>query len=122
LEAQSGEYAEGHPHLELWIKVVDRFLDLEDADESLPMDSVNDQDLCAHLHRQGVYMVLAYHPKLPKIGRLSDWDMVPLVQNILTIPRENLAVLGDSVERLGTPFAAHSLDSNQRVWCDSLSN
>jgi hypothetical protein len=90
---------------ERWLEVMDRFFDLEDADKSLPMDSVNYQDLCAHLHRQGVYTVLAYHAKLPKIGRLSNWDTVPpLVRIVLTIPREKLAVLDDSVERLGTPL------------------
>jgi hypothetical protein len=32
-----------------WLDVMQRFIDLKEADQSLPMDSVNYQDLCVHI-------------------------------------------------------------------------
>jgi hypothetical protein len=94
LEAQSGKNAEAvsssniihyiHEKFVLFLKLedglriseerllavmVDRTLGLEDADKSLPMDSANYQDLCGHLHRQGVHTVPAYHAELPVFGK-----------------------------------------------------
>ncbi|THH20183.1 hypothetical protein EW146_g1126 [Bondarzewia mesenterica] len=90
---------------ERWLEVMDRFFDLEDADQSLPMDSVNYQDLCAQLHRHSVYTVPAYDQRPPKIGRFLEWDIVPpLVRIILTVPRQKLAVLKESADQVGTPL------------------
>ena len=90
---------------EQWLEVMDRFFDLDDADDSMPMDSVNYQDLCAQLYRHGVYTVSIYHAPLPKIGRFKNWNYVPpLVRIVLTIPRERLVVLEKSAEQIGTPL------------------
>ena len=87
-----------------WLDIMDRFFDLEDADQSLPMDTVNYQDLCGQLHYHGVYTVSVYQrERLPKIGRLSFWENIPpLVRIILVVPRIKLAVL-DS-EKVSTPL------------------
>lgn len=77
-----------------WVEVMDRFFDLVGEDKSMPMDTVNHQDLCGQLHRHGVYTVEVYqYEKLPKVGRFSAWDVIPpLVRIILVVPREKLAV------------------------------
>jgi hypothetical protein len=82
---------------------MDRFFDLEDADQTLPMDTVNYQDLCGQLHYHGVYTVSVYKERLPKIGRLFFWeDITPLVRIILLVPRTKLAVLAS--ENVCTPL------------------
>jgi hypothetical protein len=79
---------------ERWLEAMDRFFDLDNADKSLPMDTLHYQDLCAHLYRQSVYTAPFYHQNPPKIGRFSNWETVPpLVRIILLIPREKLDVL-----------------------------
>jgi hypothetical protein len=89
---------------EQWPEVMVRFFSLKDADKSMPMDMNNTQDLLAHLHRHGLHTVSFCHIKAPKVGRLSDWDAVPtLVRIILTVPREKLAVVENSMDSVGTP-------------------
>ncbi|KIJ28640.1 hypothetical protein M422DRAFT_189460 [Sphaerobolus stellatus SS14] len=88
-----------------WQDIMGRFITLHDTDTSLPMDSVNYNDFCAHLHRHAVYTVSFYHLPSSKVGIFSSWDSIPpVVRVILTIPREKLAVLEDSGEEIGTPL------------------
>ncbi|KAJ7168671.1 hypothetical protein C8R46DRAFT_1092306 [Mycena filopes] len=75
----------------LWLEVMQRFINLKEADKSLPMDSVNYQDLAAHLHLHGVYTVPFLHIT-EKTGPFASWDTVPLlVRVILVVPREKVA-------------------------------
>ena len=88
-----------------WMDVMDRFFNLEDADQTLPMDTVNYNDLCAQLYRHGVYKVPYYNTELPKIGRFVRWDSVPpVVRIIFAVPRDNLAALEDTLNKAGTPL------------------
>ena len=87
-----------------WKDVMGRFIALRDADTSCPMDSVNYNDLCAQLHRHGVFTVSFYHIPAARTGIFSSWDLIPpVVRVILTIPRECLSVLENSKE-IGTPL------------------
>jgi hypothetical protein len=76
---------------------MDQFFDPKDVDKSLPMDTLNHRDFCTQLRRYGVFTVAMYREgRLPKIGRLSSWDVIPpFVRVILVVPREKLAVLED---------------------------
>ncbi|KAJ7283283.1 hypothetical protein C8J57DRAFT_1675701 [Mycena rebaudengoi] len=86
-----------------WLEVIERFIALKEADPSLPMDSVNYQDLCGHLHYHGMYTVPFLHIT-SKNGRLAAWDTVPpLVRIILVVPRDKFEVLYDLAEKIGTP-------------------
>lgn len=88
-----------------WLEVMRRFLDLQDADQSLEIDTLHYHDLCVQLYRHGVYTEPIYHAKLPKVGRFSNWDTVPpLVRIILIVPREKLAFLESLAEEAGTPL------------------
>ncbi|KAL1946423.1 hypothetical protein VTO73DRAFT_15550 [Trametes versicolor] len=79
------------PH-EQWLEVMDRFLDLEEADQTMPMNTVNRNDLYAHLYRQGVHTVDFYKTdRIPRIGRFAGWETVPpVVRVILSVPREKI--------------------------------
>jgi hypothetical protein len=83
-----------------------RFFDLKEADKSLPMDTLNYHDFCTQLRRHGVFTVPMYlEERLPRIGRLSNWDVVtPFVRIILVIPREKLAILEETAEEVPTPL------------------
>lgn len=75
-----------------------RFFDLEDANQSMPMDKNNYNDLCAHFYLHGVYTVDAYRTKVPKIGRFAHWDNVtPVVRIIMVVPRHKLKALENAV-------------------------
>ncbi|KAJ7767178.1 hypothetical protein B0H16DRAFT_1366495 [Mycena metata] len=88
----------------LWLDVMQRFINLKEADKSLPMDSVNYQDLAAHLHLHGVHTIPFLHIT-EKTGPFASWDTVPLlVRVILVVPREKFAVLESISETLGTPI------------------
>ncbi|KAJ7048619.1 hypothetical protein C8F01DRAFT_1189544 [Mycena amicta] len=91
-------------HLEsTFSDVMQRFIALKEADKSLPMDSMNYQELAGQLHLHGIYTV----PWLrisPKKGRLAAWDTLPLlVRVILVVPREKFAVLERLSTTIGTP-------------------
>ncbi|KAI0816053.1 hypothetical protein BC628DRAFT_1334426 [Trametes gibbosa] len=92
---------------EQWLEVMDRFLDLEEADQTMPMNTVNRNDLYAHLHRQGVYTVSYYKmDKVPKIGRFEGWETVPpVVRIILSMPREKFKIFENNarVANAATP-------------------
>ncbi|KAI0942313.1 hypothetical protein AcW1_002972 [Taiwanofungus camphoratus] len=90
---------------EQWREVMGKFFDLQTADRSFPMDSNSRQDFATQLHRYGVYTTPFIESGLPKIGPFKHWNTVPsLVRIILTIPRENFAVLDESVEQICTPL------------------
>jgi hypothetical protein len=89
---------------EQWMQTMDRFVDLQETDKSMPMDANNRQEFYAQLYRHSVYTVAIYDNPAPKIGRFSDWDNVPpLVRVILTVPREKVEVLQSSVSQVSTP-------------------
>ncbi|KAJ7575991.1 hypothetical protein C8J56DRAFT_837778 [Mycena floridula] len=80
---------------EAWMSVMDRFTDLQEADQSMPMDTVNRQDMFAQLHLQGVYTVDLYRESLRKVGRFAAWPIVPpVLRVIISVPRDKLLVLG----------------------------
>ncbi|KAF8205712.1 hypothetical protein K438DRAFT_1818357 [Mycena galopus ATCC 62051] len=88
---------------EQWIAVLDRFFDIQECDDSMKMDTLNYQDLCALLHFHGVYSVDIYRVNVPRVGPFSAWSKIPpLVRVFLTVPREKLNVLTDSPR--GTPI------------------
>ncbi|KAJ7139017.1 hypothetical protein C8R44DRAFT_837632 [Mycena epipterygia] len=88
---------------ELWTEVMERFIGLKEADQSLPMDSVNYQDLSAHLHLHGVHTVPFLYIT-QKTGPFAAWDAVPLlVRVILVVPRDKFDVLRSLAETIGTP-------------------
>ncbi|KAJ7652134.1 hypothetical protein DFH06DRAFT_1094388 [Mycena polygramma] len=88
----------------LWHDVMERFIGLKEADKSLPMDSLNYQDLCAHLHLHNVHTVPFLHIT-QKTGRFSTWDTVPLVVRvILVVPRDKFEVVNSLAETIGTPI------------------
>ncbi|TFK78422.1 hypothetical protein K466DRAFT_668449 [Polyporus arcularius HHB13444] len=91
-----------------WCRVMERFINLEGADETMPMNTVNRNDLYAHLHRQNVYTV-DYYKKAggQKIGRFTGWDIIPpLARVILTVPREKIRSFEATLEQtgVGTPL------------------
>ncbi|KAJ7658957.1 hypothetical protein B0H17DRAFT_343517 [Mycena rosella] len=87
----------------LWTEVMERFIGLKEADQSLQMDSVNYQDLSGHLHLHGVHTVPFLHIT-QKSGPFAAWDAVPLlVRVILVVPREKFDVLQSLAEKIGTP-------------------
>ncbi|KAJ7489556.1 hypothetical protein FB451DRAFT_1553345 [Mycena latifolia] len=89
---------------DLWNEVMERFIDLKEADQSLPMDSVNYQDLSGHLHLHGVHTVSFLHIT-DKTGPFAAWDTVPLlVRVILVVPREKFDVLRSLAKIIGTPI------------------
>ncbi|KAJ7479984.1 hypothetical protein B0H11DRAFT_1262872 [Mycena galericulata] len=91
-------------HDNVWKEVMERFINLKEADQSLNMDSVNYQDLSAQLHLHGVHTVPFLHIT-EKTGRFTTWDTVPLlVRVILVVPREKFAVLESIAETIGTPI------------------
>lgn len=90
---------------ERWLETMDRFFDLDDADKSMPMDANNYHDLCAQLHRHGVYTVRMYPGILPRIGRFSAWESIPvLTRIILVVPRSKISTIQSSMEKVGTPL------------------
>ncbi|EGO03805.1 hypothetical protein SERLA73DRAFT_158294 [Serpula lacrymans var. lacrymans S7.3] len=102
---------------ETWMEIMDRFFDLEDADQTLRMDTLNYQDLCGLLYRHGVFTFPIYRMKLAKLGRLSHWETVtPIARIVLVIPRENLAVLEHSTEEIGTPPLQADVTGS---WCQN---
>ncbi|TFK87139.1 hypothetical protein K466DRAFT_491419 [Polyporus arcularius HHB13444] len=81
-----------------WLQVMGRFQELEWEDTTMPMNTINRNDLYANLHRQNVYTVLAYSSPPQRIGRFADWDVVPpVVRVVLSVPREKIVAF----ERLG---------------------
>ncbi|CCM04095.1 uncharacterized protein FIBRA_06254 [Fibroporia radiculosa] len=87
-----------------WRIVMNRFFDLREEDKSLPMDSNNSQDLFGQLMRYGIYTAPYLSDSPPRIGLFSQWETVPpLVRIILTVPREKLALLYDTLDQVGTP-------------------
>ncbi|KAF9052402.1 hypothetical protein BDZ89DRAFT_1098464 [Hymenopellis radicata] len=84
-----------------WKDVMARFFEFDEADRSMPMDTLNKHDLCAQLYRYNLHTArhsFQFPPR--KIGRLAAWSSLPLlVRVILVVPREKLEVLKDS----GTP-------------------
>ena len=88
-----------------WEEVMERFVDLNEADQSMPMNSVNYQDMCAHLHRHGVYTFQFYSLRLPNVGRFRNWNTIPpVVRIVLTVPRESLSAVESSLNSVGTPL------------------
>ncbi|KAA1466938.1 hypothetical protein DENSPDRAFT_61383 [Dentipellis sp. KUC8613] len=90
---------------EEWTNIMDYFFSIHTADTSLPMDSNNFHDFCAHLYRHGVYTAGMYCIPAHKIGRFAHWAVMPhVVRIIFTVPREKLKVLEESPEEYGTPL------------------
>ncbi|KAJ7237440.1 hypothetical protein B0H12DRAFT_1138805 [Mycena haematopus] len=86
-----------------WLDIMQRFIDLKEADQSMPMDTVNYQDLAAHLHLHRVHTLPFLHIR-QKSGPFSAWDTVPiLVRVILVVPRDKFKVLHSLSETVGTP-------------------
>ncbi|KAI0324944.1 hypothetical protein GY45DRAFT_1288114 [Cubamyces sp. BRFM 1775] len=94
------------PH-KTWLEVMDRFLDLEETDQTMPMNTVNRNDLYAHLYRQGVHIMDYYRfERVPKIGRFAGWETVPpVVRVILSVPREKIDAFERAMRaaKVGTP-------------------
>lgn len=89
-----------------WSQVMDRFQELELEDPTMPMNTINRNDLYAGLYRHNVYTVLGYSMSAQRIGRFSDWDVVPpVVRIVLSVPREKILVFEDIVAQtgVGTP-------------------
>ncbi|KAJ3746220.1 hypothetical protein DFH05DRAFT_1394437 [Lentinula detonsa] len=89
--------------VEDWESVMERFLDLQESDTTMPMDTVNRQDFHSHLYRYVVHTVSTYRSSLRRVGRFSEWSSVPqIVRVLLTVPR---SVLEDVFEgpNIGTP-------------------
>ena len=85
------------PH-DQWTAVMERFINTQQADKSMPMDTVNSQELWALLYSYGIFTVPLFGiptpPIVGRVGRFSNWTTVPhIVRVILTIPREKLNVL-----------------------------
>ncbi|OJT01820.1 hypothetical protein TRAPUB_7727 [Trametes pubescens] len=78
-----------------WLEIMDRFLSLEQADQTMPMNTMNRNDLYAHLHRQGVYTVHYFKTDEPqRIGPFAGWETVPPVVRVtLSVPREKITAL-----------------------------
>ncbi|KAF5355541.1 hypothetical protein D9758_006280 [Tetrapyrgos nigripes] len=98
-----------------WQQIMDRFFEIRDADKSMPMDTYNENDLSAHLHRYGLY-TMAYLRPLRKPGLFSKWDSVPMVVRIiLSVPRAKLRNVFSGPD-VGTPLlqcdiAAHGMQN-----------
>ncbi|KAF7311513.1 hypothetical protein MKEN_01053600 [Mycena kentingensis (nom. inval.)] len=86
-----------------FLDVMKKFIALKEADKSLPMDSVNYQELAGQLHLHRIYTVPWLHIR-PKEGRFSEWDTVPvLTRVILVVPRDRLQVLERLSQQVGSP-------------------
>lgn len=77
-----------------WKDVMQRFSDILDADQSMPMDLNNYQDLHSQLWRHGVFDAAFYVSTPPlKMGPFSEWDVLPaMVRIFLVVPRESLGI------------------------------
>ncbi|KAF5333054.1 hypothetical protein D9758_017865 [Tetrapyrgos nigripes] len=86
-----------------WRQIMDRFYDISEADDSMPMNRNNQHDFWGHLHRNGLYTV-PYHQISPqKVGLFSTWGSVPtLVRVVLSVPRDKLKAVFSSPD-VGTP-------------------
>ncbi|KAJ3761284.1 hypothetical protein EV360DRAFT_80398 [Lentinula raphanica] len=74
-----------------WEVVMKQFIDLQEGDTTMPMDTVNRQDFHACLYRYGVYTVSTYRETLRRVGLFAEWSVVPqLVRVVLSIPRSTL--------------------------------
>ncbi|KAF8070472.1 hypothetical protein FPV67DRAFT_1413720 [Lyophyllum atratum] len=88
---------------EEWSQVMERFFGVQREDHSIQMDTLAFNDLCAQLHRHGLYTAQGLGGPLSKIGPFSQWERVtPIVRIILVIPRAKLEVLEAS--NAGTPL------------------
>ncbi|EIW55412.1 uncharacterized protein TRAVEDRAFT_66582 [Trametes versicolor FP-101664 SS1] len=91
-----------------WRDIMDRFMELEQTDQTMPMNTMNRNDLYAHLHRQGVYTVGFLKMSKPaKTGPFAGWESVPpIVRVILSVPREKIAAFERAVRitQAGTPL------------------
>ncbi|KAH9885997.1 hypothetical protein C8Q73DRAFT_658897 [Cubamyces lactineus] len=90
-----------------WLEIMDRFLDLEVADRTMPMNTVNRNDLYAHLYRQGVHVMDYFRfERVPTIGRFAGWEAVPpVVRVVLSVPREKIDAFERAMRaaKVGTP-------------------
>ena len=96
-----------------WEEVMERFINLNEWDLSMPMNSINYQDMCAHLYRHGLYTYRIYSLRLPKVGRFRNWDIIPpVVRIVLTVPRENLSAAESALNSAGTPLLQCDIRGN----------
>ncbi|OSX63103.1 hypothetical protein POSPLADRAFT_1181158 [Postia placenta MAD-698-R-SB12] len=89
---------------EVWNRVMLRFWDLFEADQTLVMDKVYGQEFVTQLHLHHVVTLpfLSFPPQ--KLGRFAGWASVPtLVRVILIVPRERLSKLSDIAQDNLTP-------------------
>ncbi|KAJ6456177.1 hypothetical protein C8R45DRAFT_881019 [Mycena sanguinolenta] len=101
------EITDGH-----WSGIMQRFIDLREVDRSMPMDSVNYQDLAAHLHFHRLHTLPFLHI-LKKSGPFSSWDTVPILARvILVVPRDKFEVLNALSETVGTPVLQCDIRGN----------
>ncbi|KAJ7777970.1 hypothetical protein DFH07DRAFT_901437 [Mycena maculata] len=87
-----------------WSETMERlFALLEQNNESV--DVLTRHDFYARAHLHGVHTASFFKVNLPKFGPVASWDRVPsLVRIILVVPRENLALLEEISESVGTPL------------------
>lgn len=89
---------------EHWMEVMDRFFLLHEADNSMPMDANNFNDLCVHLHLNGIHTTDQYRRPPQRIGRFAKWDNIPpVVRVILVVPRERVNSFNEDVKPVPTP-------------------
>ncbi|KAK7058233.1 hypothetical protein R3P38DRAFT_2844927, partial [Favolaschia claudopus] len=93
-----------------WIAVMDRFIQIQMADQSMKMDTLRFHDCCALMYYHGVYTMPVYHPGFtPHAGPFKHWNVVsPLSRVFLKVPREKIAVL--TQDQAATP----SLEAGMR--------
>lgn len=90
-----------------WRDVMDRFFEHEQGDMTMPMNTVNRNDLYAHLHKHGVYTVAYYTWPPEKIGPFAGWEIVPpVVRIVLSVPREKITAFERILDEcgVGTPL------------------
>ncbi|KAF5337737.1 hypothetical protein D9758_016042 [Tetrapyrgos nigripes] len=86
-----------------WRQIMDRFYEISEADNSMPMNTNNQHDFWGHLHRNGLYTVSYYRNPPQKVGLFSTWGSVPtLVRVVLSVPRDKLSAVFSSPD-VGTP-------------------
>ncbi|KAJ7051184.1 hypothetical protein C8F01DRAFT_1067180 [Mycena amicta] len=80
-----------------WLKVINKFINLKEADGLLPMENVYRQDLEAHLHLQHHYTM--WSPLAAPCGPFANWNVVPrTVRVYLAVPCKNFQVLRSLVK------------------------
>ncbi|KAJ7507372.1 hypothetical protein B0H11DRAFT_1849934 [Mycena galericulata] len=86
-----------------WLETMERLFTLLEENNGKSLDLLTRHDFYARSHLHGVHTASFFNVNLPKFGPMAKWDRVPsLVRIVLVVPRENLALLENISDSIGT--------------------